>query len=417
MVAFSSFLLEDRFNELENKYDTCLSSGVLEPYSLEEIIRLCADDDSNSYKNIRAGVIDKLLNLKLDYPEQYGSKRLREELVKIYSPSQNTTVNTDSFLVTCGASEAIFLVFSSLFQRGDTIIVQQPIYQSLYQIAIDQGVNVICWDYDCMSSFESNLLGLKEIFNKADSKKSLKALVLNNPNNPMGIAFNQEEQKQILELTENYSVNNSCNDFYVIVDEVFKDLVDVPSFMCNPLPQGSKGIFTTIVISDLSKSYACPGLRLGWIACKNPELISKFSSQKNYLSLRSPIISEDLAPYILQNREKILNQKRKTIQTNLEYLLTIDPEKLPFELPWHIQELKSKAITGMCLFPRVKQNAEYIVSKDFNNKLIKDKKIFLITGELFASKYKNHLRIGMGLSSEKFSISLSALLDNNSLIK
>lgn len=397
-MVFSSFLLEDKFNALEGSYDICLSSGVLEPYSLEEIIRLCASETS-SYEYIREGVIDKLFNLKLDYSEQYGYQKLREKLSEIYN------CGTDSFLVSSGASEGIFLVLSSLFKEGDSIIVQKPIYQSLYQIAIDQGVNAIAWDYDCMTSFEKNLENLEKIF-KANSHTDLKALVLNNPNNPTGTVFNEEEQKQIYELTEKYSSKNQQDDFYVIVDEVFKDLVEVSSFI-----QSSNKNLKTIVISDLSKSYACPGLRLGWIVCKDLELINKFSSQKNYLSLRSPIMSEFLAPYILQNREKILNQKRAIIRTNLEYLLSIDPNKLAFELPWHIQEKGIHSQTGMCIFPRVKKEFDHIINKDFSSRMIKDKRIFLITGEIFGEQYSNHLRIGLGLNPEKFKKAFKCLND------
>ena len=192
------------------------------------------------------------------------------------------------------------MTFTSLFQSGDKVIVQKPIYTSLYQIAEDMGVEILDWDYDCSQNFEFNFSNLEKIFSE---NTDIKALVINNPNNPTGFFFNNSELKSLINLLRRTGV-------YLIADEVFKDLLPLDlkvESVANLYEQG-------VSIADLSKSYGLQGLRTGWIAVQDSLLREKFLAQKNYFSLRSSTLGEHIAAFTLKNSEAVLSPARLQIK-------------------------------------------------------------------------------------------------------
>lgn len=358
MPKLSQFLIEELYNEFEGKYKFNLSSATLPALSLNDLKDLMPVDKQGLFNQ-------ELLELKLDYSEQFGDIKFRNKLAEKYS------LEPDNFLVTTGASEGIQIFSQTLFQAGDQVIVQKPIYQSLYQIMIDIGVEIINWDYDLNLNWNENHKNLKAL---TKTYKNFKGLVLNNPNNPLGIGFGTNQLKEII---------NTLEDRLLIVDEVFIDISK------SQLRSAIELYDNAIIISDLSKSYSMPGLRLGWIASRNQSLLNQFSSYKNYLSLRSSTLSEAIGVWVLEYGETILSENKKLIAGNTNYLLN---SKLEIGL-------KANEIEGLCVFPKT-----HFDTNNLFKKLLKEKQTFLVPGYCFGKKYSNHFRLGLGNKNFKQSL-------------
>jgi aspartate/methionine/tyrosine aminotransferase len=190
-------------------------------------------------------------------------------------------------------------VTSSLFGSGDIVIAQKPMYQSLYQIFVDRGITVIDWDLE-LNSLSWDLQDLEKLLRQYPSTK---ALVINNPNNPVGKCFSTIELKKISKLLDQK---------LLISDEVFLpiDLNDATSSIVD-IHENS------IAICDLSKSFALPGLRLGWIVSKNYNLLERFLAYKNYLSLRVSVLSEIIARTALQKSEILMRYNKNILNHNI----------------------------------------------------------------------------------------------------
>ncbi len=368
-MIFSKFLIEDKYNQYEAKTLYDLSSATPEVLSLNELFAEFFSEDEKQQ------TLSQLLNLKLSYSEQFGLVTTRQKLastIYLNSSHKDEKLTAENFMITTGASEAIFLVFSTLFNAGDKIIVQKPIYQSLYQIALDRGVEILDWDYEIKQSFTENLNTLsKLLMNHPEAK----ALVINNPNNPLGIGFDEGRLTQISKLIE---------ERLLIADEVARGI------SLKPIKSAIEVHTNSIVISDLSKSYSLPGLRLGWIACKYPSLFEKFSAQKNYLSLRSPILSELIAEKVLDHHLEIAAKNQKLIAENLESVFSLDPSKNFFECDFDKSE-----ILGHCIFPKLTKDQKYL------NQLFVGHGIFIAEGKLFGKRYQERIRIGLAKNQFK----------------
>lgn len=353
---YSKFLLEEEYNKFENQTKFDLSSSTPDALSLEELLEFFGQDEKDK-------IIKELLNLKLTYSQQFGLSKTCEKILQtLYSPQQK-------LLLTTGASEAIFLCFSALFEAGDKIIVQKPIYQALFQTAQDRGVEIIDWDYDMLQDFSTNLEQLNTLIKKHPEAK---ALVINNPNNPLGIGFAEAELKQISTLLE---------ERMFIADEVNRgiSIKELPSVVTIHL--------NSIAISDLSKSYSLPGLRLGWIVSNDISHIEKFSSLKNYLSLRSPLISEFLAEKVMDIAHLIADKNKNIVKQNLDYIFSI--AALGKSQSFFECDFPQEIISGHTIFPK------FIRDESFLDKLFNEKGIFVIRGKLFGDQYQNRIRIGL----------------------
>ena len=68
----------------------------------------------------------------------------------------------------------------------------------------------------------------------------------------------------------------------------------------------------------MSKAYGMPGLRIGWMACRDRSVLEEIERYKHYLSICNSAPSERLAMIVLRNREQILERNRSVLRTNLE---------------------------------------------------------------------------------------------------
>ena len=357
MNAFTSFVLEDLYNQVESQIKHDLSAATMPAMSLNDLLAFYPAEST-----LKESFIEKLLNTPLSYSTQYGSEIVRESIItNLYSSS---SLDLSNLILTSGASEAIFLVMSTMLEAGDSIIVQQPIYQSLYQIAADRGIQVIDWD------LRDNHWDINQLEDLIKKHPQVKALVINNPNNPTGLGFKQEELKQIASLLDGR---------YLISDEVFLFISQ------GHLPSALEVYENSIVISDLSKSFNMPGLRLGWIAT-SLNVLEQYSSLKNYLSLRTNTLSETIAPWVLEKHAEISAKNRSLIRSNIEHLYSLDPDNLLFDL----SQIPQDSIEGLCIFPKLK--AQYA---DFDfQKLFDDQGIFVARGQNFGENWGEHLRVG-----------------------
>ena len=352
-MFFKDFELEDLYNLHESDYDFSLSTACLEPLKLSHLLSL--EDLS----------LERILNLSLDYSAKYGDLALISALGELYGDL--------SFLSSSGASEAIALSMFALLAKDDTIIVQRPIYPSLLKIPESLGARVISWYFNWAEDFDSDLESLKRLIK---SHPETKALIINNPNNPSGYAFNELELREIISVIDGR---------YLISDEVFLDL------SLKPLSPIVKLYERGISISDIGKSYGLQGLRLGWIVSHEKSFIEKCLSLKSYFSLRSSILSERLASIALRHKASLLTKSHRRIKSALDKVFT-KPEEVSL-LCGRFQaslSLDLNKFAGLTLLAKVHNH-----NIDELFKQLISERIFILPGRVFGEEYAEYFRLSL----------------------
>lgn len=197
----------------------------------------------------------------IEYSHSAGMLSLREKLVEYYR-TVNILLAPEDIIVGAGASEAIMFSFQSVMDPGDEVIIPEPFYANYNGFAVNAGIKV----KPIISSIETGFaLPPIEDFEKNITDKT-KAILVCNPNNPTGYLYSRKEMELLRDMVKKH-------DLFLIADEVYRE------FTYDGEKQYSamylKGIEENVILIDsVSKRYSACGVRLGWMASKNKELIA-----------------------------------------------------------------------------------------------------------------------------------------------
>ncbi len=286
-MQIQPFKLERYFAEYEFKVRYLLSPSDCESLSMKELLGI-ADADSLQLWD----------RLSLGYTESQGHPLLREEISGLYEqipPEQ---------IIVAVPEEAIYIAMHTILQPGDQVISVFPAYQSLYQLAKSIGCEFIPW------KFEFDGSGWKLDINKLEDNLNEKTrlVVINFPHNPTGYLPSQDEFRAILQLVEKSGAA-------LFSDEMYRMLEYQPE---NRLPAACDVYEKALSLSGLSKSYALPGLRLGWLASQDLSATQAWMTYKDYTTICNSAPSEVLGIVALRAKDVIISRNLDIIQDNLE---------------------------------------------------------------------------------------------------
>src|SRR5690606_20431206 len=140
------------------------------------------------------------------------------------------------------------------------------------------------------------------------AREGLRLIVINFPHNPTGYLPSRQELEAIVAVAERCGA-------YLFSDEMYRLLELDPARRLPPVCDlYSKGIS----LSGLSKSYALPGLRLGWLAAQETQFIERCMAFKDYTTICSSAPSEILGLMALRAADTILERNLSLIRRNLQ---------------------------------------------------------------------------------------------------
>jgi aspartate/methionine/tyrosine aminotransferase len=204
------------------------------------------------YRAIRDG--------KTHYTHSLGLIELREAICEHYYIKYHVNLSPDQIVVTSGTSPAMLILFSSILNRGDEIIISDPHY-ACYPNFINffEGVPVSVNVYD-EDGFQYTPEAIKEKITRRT-----KAIMINSPSNPTGNLLSAERMQNIASL-----------GIPVISDEIYHGLVyddeehSILEFTDN-----------AFVFNGFSKTYAMTGWRLGYLIAPKVFIRSLQKIQQN----------------------------------------------------------------------------------------------------------------------------------------
>ncbi|MCR5792131.1 MAG: pyridoxal phosphate-dependent aminotransferase [Lachnospiraceae bacterium] len=188
------------------------------------------------------------------YMNNSGYDDVRQSVAESLNRRFETNFFKRNILMTVGAAGGLNVILKTLLNPGDEVIVFAPFFGE-YKNYVDnfQGKLVVV-DTE-KETFQPNL----EDFMKKITDKT-KAVIINNPNNPTGVIY---EEKTIMAISEIlYKAQNAFDhSIYIISDEPYRELV----YTDVEVPYLTKYYENTIVGYSFSKSLSLPGERIGYL--------------------------------------------------------------------------------------------------------------------------------------------------------
>ena len=225
----------------ENVYDFSLGNpATLAPAALNEAVR---------------DLVDELDPLTLHgYMDNAGYPDVRQAVADNLNRRFGTAFNAHNIIMTVGAAGGLNIIFKTILDLGDEVIVFAPYFGEYrsYAANFDASVVEVAPDYE---TFQPDL----EAFAQA-VRVQTKAVIVNTPNNPTGVIYHEDTMRKIGEILE-AKEREIGHEIYLISDEPYRELV----YDGNKEDFLTKYYKNTLVGYSFSKSLSLPGERIGYV--------------------------------------------------------------------------------------------------------------------------------------------------------
>src|SRR5262245_52342597 len=272
----------------ENRVAWNLAESGVHPLRVEELVESEADRLA-------------LLAQPLGYPQTNGTVELRTLISSMYPGT-----GPDYVQVTNGGSEANCITLMHLVEPGDDVIVMMPNYMQVRGLARGLQANVRQWH-----RLEDRATGTPRWRPDLDALRGMatsrtRAILLCNPNNPTGARLTPPELDEICAIAGRHGA-------WIVSDEIYRgaelDGVETPTMW---------GRYERVIVtSGLSKAFALPGLRVGWLVAP-VETVEHLWGIHDYTTIAPGAISDLLARVALApaRRAMLLARTRGILRTN-----------------------------------------------------------------------------------------------------
>ena len=284
MPTLPDFRLETYFARWEFTARFHLTASDAQTLPMAELLDLADDDGRQRWESLALG-----------YTETRGMPALREEIARTYE-----TLQPEDVLCFAGAEEAVYLAMHVLLDPGDHAVVLTPNYQAAETVPLS-----ICEVTGVPLRPEDGwALDVDAI--EAALRPTTRLVSVNFPNNPTGAVPDPAAWQRLAELCADRGVT-------LFSDEVYRGL----ELDRTPLAQAADLSPTAVSLNVMSKAYGLPGLRIGWIACRDRELLGRLERAKHYTTICNSAPSEVLALIGLRARDVLLGRNRRIVADNL----------------------------------------------------------------------------------------------------
>lgn len=352
-MKIAPFKLERYFAKYEFSAQYLLSSSDCDGFRMNDILRMASEEE-----------LDLWQNLQLGYTESQGLPMLRAEISKLYSNI------SESDVMVLTPEEGIFIALSCILKNDDHVICIAPSYQSLHQVVRSIGCDISFWlpNEEKGWCFDPN-----EIERMIQSNTRL--IIINFPHNPTGYLPSHQDFQKIIDIAK-------AHDLILFSDEMYRYLEHDSALR---LPSASDMYINAVSLSGLSKTFGLAGLRIGWLATKNHELLHEMLSFKDYTTICNSAPSEVLGLIGLRHKEHLIETNLKKIRLN-RTLLDEFINHNSHILSWNRPNAGTIGLARLNIgFP----------CYDFCEKTVSRSGVMIVPSEMFDYGDK-HIRVGFG---------------------
>jgi len=370
-MQINPFRIEQYFGKYEFTAKYLLSSSDAESRTIKELL------------DLEPGAHERLLEHWCGYTESPGAPWLREAIAAIYKQ-----ITPGDILVVAAAEEAIFVLYHALVGPGDHVIVETPCFESGLEVARSTGAQVSEWRRTFESNWAHDVSALEKLL-----RPDTKVIYINTPHNPTGLLMPAAVFQQVLALA-------ASRNIILFSDEVYRELEHDPT---TRLPAACEVHEHAVSLGSMSKTYGLPGLRLGWLATRDPEIIQRCLEFKYYTTICSSAPSEFLTALALRHREILVQSNLQIVLRNLRLLDAFIQQRQ------HLFEWV-KPNAGPIGFAHFKPQLDVFA---FCENVVRDSGVLLLPGTVYDQP--RHVRFGFGRKNMAESLAqFGAYLDAHS---
>lgn len=188
------------------------------------------------------------------YTSAQGDLSVRRAISDYIQKTHSVSCDPDYIYMTCGAAASLVISLSALCEEGDEVITFAPYFTEYKVFAETAGAKLIALPSD-PQTFQIDFSLLEQAIGSRTA-----AVLINSPNNPSGVVYNEDTVKKLADLLRKKSAQLG-RTIYLVTDEPYRELV----YGGVKVPYLTAYYKDTLVCYSYSKSLSLPGERIGYI--------------------------------------------------------------------------------------------------------------------------------------------------------
>lgn len=221
------------------------------------------------------------------YMNNSGYEDVRETIALYLNKKHNMNLSNKNVLMTCGAAGGLNVIFKTLLNPEDEVIVFAPFFGEYINYVNNFSGKTIVVSANT-ENFQPNL----DEFREKISPRT-KAVIINTPNNPTGVIYNSDTLAKLSKILNEFEKKYGTS-IYLISDEPYREVV----YDNNVVPQIFKFYKNSFIVYSYSKSLSLPGERIGYLVMN--EKIDSFELIVSSLNIANRVLGFVNAPSLFQ---------------------------------------------------------------------------------------------------------------------
>lgn len=221
--------------------------------------------DTENINNSIKNVLKMSINFNT-YLSPKGLKELRVKIIEVMTKKWKYHPTSDNTIITSCSQQSLNIVFDSILNEDDTILIEQPTYYGTLDILKNKKVNKVG------VKLKENGLDLEELKEKIIKYKPKLIYVVPTFHNPTGITWSEENRKEFLTIINRYNIQVIEDDPYHFINFINQKY--------NTLYELNKGK-NVIYLGTFSK-YISPSINVGYIFASREQIDAFYQYKKSY---------------------------------------------------------------------------------------------------------------------------------------
>jgi len=306
---------------------------------IEEIIDFSSNINPAGFPPQTSKIIKENINLINKYPDPESSE-LKSRLSEILN------IDSKNILAGNGSSELFYLSVRAV--SPIKVLIPAPTFVEYEQAARSVSASCIFVNYEKKN--QEFKIDLQKIIKKTANSN---LLFFCNPNNPTGSLLDKEEILFLIKKCRE-------NDCFIFIDEAFIDFVD--DIKNKSVIKNIQKYSNALVFRSLTKFFAIPGIRLGYIV-GNKNLINKIKvCQPDWpVNLFAQMVGKEVISdinYISQTRE-LIKREKEFLSKSLEKIKQLKLYKSYAN--FILIEIKDKSLTSGALAEKLGRDYKILI--------------------------------------------------------
>jgi aminotransferase len=268
--------------------------------------------DFGAPEAIKQAAMDAIAADVNQYAITWGARDFRQALAQKTAWHLGMEIDPErEITVTCGSTEAMIATLMATVNPGEEVIVFEPLYENYGPDAILSGASPVYVKlYPPTWSFDRDEL-------RAAFSDRTRAIILCNPNNPVGKVFTREEMEFIAGLCREH-------DVLCITDEIYEHILyshpdGTPArHICMAQLEGMRE--RTVVVNSMSKTYSVTGWRVGYCIAP-PRITSAIRKVHDFLTVGAAAPLQAAGAFALSLPPGYYEKLRADYQARLDLFL------------------------------------------------------------------------------------------------